>query len=208
VAQDGGLRSVQECGVQGEPHLKITTPRGGKYGAFDRNPRRSASAAFIRSSVSVLGKGSRSEAEEYIVSWARELPDKHRSVAVHVGGDARAASSVELNGHFIISRAGLLRSRTTSMSCSGLAALVAIEFRSSSCFVAARFAAGYLLENPSGWSKRTCAILGWVGGDRWRCLPVRLVAAGASARVPASAPLRWSSGRMRGTKGTGTLQGQ
>jgi len=110
-------------------------------------------------SVSVPGKGSRSERrrihrqEEYIVSWARELPDKRPiRIAVHIpDGDAHDANSKELNEAFHRYFAGravaaqhelneLFRVGRRSLAI-GIPILVA-------CFTSARLAAGYLSENP------------------------------------------------------------
>jgi hypothetical protein len=76
------------------------------------------------------------DTEEYIVSWARELPDKRPvRIAVHIpDGDARAANSDELNEafhHYFEGRAVAVQNDLNEL-CSGLAgARWPSEFRSS-----------------------------------------------------------------------------
>jgi hypothetical protein len=118
------------------------------------------------------------DAEEYIVSWARELPDKHPvRIAVHIpDGDALDAHSQELNEAFHRYFAGravavqhelneLFRVGRRSLAI-GIPILVA-------CFVLARLAAGYLTENPvQRLVEESLLILGWVAN--WRPLEIFL----------------------------------
>ena len=133
------------------------------------------------------------DTEEYIVSWARELPDKRPvRIAVHIpDGDARAANSDELNEafhHYFEGRAVAVQNDLNELFRIGRRSLAIGIPILVACFVAARFAAGYLLENPvQRLVEESLLILGWVAN--WRPLvdiPLRLVAAVAAARlVPA-----------------------
>lgn len=124
------------------------------------------------------------DAEEYIVSWARELPDKRPvRIAVHIpdgdaipDSDALDANSKELNEAFHRYFAGravavqhelneLFRVGRRSLAI-GIPILVA-------CFVSARLAAGYLIENPvQRLVEESLLILGWVAN--WRPLEIFL----------------------------------
>lgn len=145
------------------------------------------------------------EAEEYIVSWARELPDKRPiRIAIHVpAGEAQAGTSQELNEAFRRYFAGravaaqhdlneLFRVGRRSLAI-GIPILVA-------CFVAARLVAAFVMENEvqrlieesllSSARLRT--------GGRWRSF----YTTGGRWRVDAIGTGVWrrprsSSGRMR-----------
>jgi hypothetical protein len=118
------------------------------------------------------------DAEEYIVGWARELPDKRPvRIAVHIpDGDARDAHSRELNEAFHRYFAGravaaqhelneLFRVGRRSLAI-GIPILVA-------CFISARLAAGYLSANPvQRLIEESLLILGWVAN--WRPLEIFL----------------------------------
>jgi hypothetical protein len=119
------------------------------------------------------------EAEEYIVSWARELPDNHPiSITVHVRDiDAQLPqASQELNEGFHRYFAGravavqhdlneLFRVGRRSLGI-GIPILIA-------CFVSARLAAGYLVDNPvQRLVEESLLILGWVAN--WRPLEIFL----------------------------------
>jgi len=118
------------------------------------------------------------DAEEYIVSWARELPDKRPvRIAVHVpDDDALDAPSKDLNEAFHRYFAGravavqrelneLFRVGRRSLAI-GIPILVA-------CFIAARLAAGYLSEYPAQrLAEESLLILGWVAN--WRPLGIFL----------------------------------
>jgi hypothetical protein len=118
------------------------------------------------------------DAEEYIVSWARELPDKRPvRIAVHIpDGDASAAHFKELNEAFHRYFAGravaaqhdlneLFRVGRRSLAI-GIPILVA-------CFILARFAAGSLSEYPvQRLVEESLLILGWVAN--WRPLEIFL----------------------------------
>lgn len=118
------------------------------------------------------------EAEEYIVSWARELPDKRPiRIAVHVrDGDARAANSDELNEafhHYFEGRAVAVQNDLNELFRIGRRSLAIGIPILVACFVAARFAAGYLLENPvQRLVEESLLILGWVAN--WRPLEIFL----------------------------------
>jgi len=118
------------------------------------------------------------EAEEYIVSWARELPDKRPiRIAVHVrDGDARAANSDELNAafhHYFEGRAVAVQNDLNELFRIGRRSLAIGIPILVACFVAARFAAGYLLENPvQRLVEESLLILGWVAN--WRPLEIFL----------------------------------
>jgi len=118
------------------------------------------------------------DAEEYIVSWARELPDKRPvRIAVHIpDGDAHDANSKELNEAFHRYFGGravavqrelneLFRVGRRSLAI-GIPILVA-------CFISARLAAGYLSEYPvQRLVEESLLILGWVAN--WRPLEIFL----------------------------------
>jgi hypothetical protein len=118
------------------------------------------------------------DAEEYIVSWARELPDKRPvRIAVHIpAGDAQDAHSKELNEAFHRYFTGraiaaqhdlneLFRVGRRSLAI-GIPILVA-------CFISARLAAGYLSESPvQRLVEESLLILGWVAN--WRPLEIFL----------------------------------
>ena len=94
------------------------------------------------------------EAEEYIVSWARELPDKRPiRIAVHVrDGDAHAANSNELNEAFhryFAGRAAAVQNDLNELFRIGRRSLAIGIPILVACFGAARFIAGYLVENPA-----------------------------------------------------------
>ena len=118
------------------------------------------------------------EAEEYIVGWARELPDKRPiRIAVHVReGDARAANSDELNEafhHYFEGRAVAVQNDLNELFRIGRRSLAIGIPILVACFVAARFAAGYLLENPvQRLVEESLLILGWVAN--WRPLEIFL----------------------------------
>ena len=161
------------------------------------------------------------EAEEYIVSWARELPDKRPiRIAVHVReGDARAANSDELNEafqHYFEGRAVAVQNDLNELFRIGRRSLAIGIPILVACFVAARFAAGYLLENPvQRLVEESLLILGWVAN--WRPLEIflydwwplarrrdlyrRLAAAAVELRPYASASLQDQSLAAKGSSG-------
>jgi hypothetical protein len=118
------------------------------------------------------------EAEEYIVNWARELPDKRPiRIAVHVpAGEAQAGTSQELNEAFHRYFAGravaaqhdlneLFRVGRRSLAI-GIPILVA-------CFVAARLVAAFVMENEvQRLIEESLLILGSVAN--WRPLEIFL----------------------------------
>jgi hypothetical protein len=118
------------------------------------------------------------DAEEYIVSWARELPDRRPvRIAVHIpDGDTSDAHFKELNEAFHRYFAGravaaqhdlneLFRVGRRSLAI-GIPILVA-------CFISARLAAGYLSEYPvQRLVEESLLILGWVAN--WRPLEIFL----------------------------------
>lgn len=118
------------------------------------------------------------EAEDYIVGWARELPDRRPiRIAVHVReGDVRAADSNELNEafhHYFEGRAVAVQNDLNELFRIGRRSLAIGIPILVACFIAARFAAGYLLANPvQRLVEESLLILGWVAN--WRPLEIFL----------------------------------
>jgi hypothetical protein len=118
------------------------------------------------------------EAEEYIVSWARELPDKRPiRIAVHVPEAAvQAGTSREMNEalrHYFAGRAQAVQHDLNELFRVGRRALAIGIPILVACFVSARFAAGYLVENPvQRLVEESLLILGWVAN--WRPLEIFL----------------------------------
>jgi hypothetical protein len=163
------------------------------------------------------------EAEDYIVGWARELPDKRPiRIVVHVrDGDARAANSDELNAafhHYFEGRAVAVQNDLNELFRIGRRSLAIGIPILVACFVAARFAAGYLLENPvQRLVEESLLILGWVANwrpleiflyDWWplarrRDLYLRLAAAAVELRPYAGASLQDQKDRSLAARGSG-----
>lgn len=118
------------------------------------------------------------DAEEYIVSWARELPDRRPvRIAVHVpAGDAFDASTKELNEAFhryFAGRAVAVQHELNELFRVGRRALAIGIPILVACLVSARLAAGYLVENPvQRLVEESLLILGWVAN--WRPLEIFL----------------------------------
>jgi len=123
------------------------------------------------------------DAEEYIVSWARELPDKRPlRIAVHLpdgsipDSDSPDANSRELNEAFhryFTGRAVAVQHELNELFRVGRRALAIGIPILVACFVSARFAAGYLVENPvQRLVEESLLILGWVAN--WRPLEIFL----------------------------------
>lgn len=118
------------------------------------------------------------EAEDYIVSWARELPDKRPiRIAVHVpDGIAQTETSQELNEalqSYFAGRAVALQHDLNELFRVGRRALAIGIPILVSCFVSAHLAAGYLMGNPvQRLVEESLLILGWVAN--WRPLEIFL----------------------------------
>jgi hypothetical protein len=118
------------------------------------------------------------EAEEYIVSWARELPDKHPiRIAIHVRDeDASAENAKELNEavqRYFAGRAVATQHELNELFRVGRRALAIGIPILVACFISARFVAGYLTENPvQRLVEESLLILGWVAN--WRPLEIFL----------------------------------
>ncbi len=118
------------------------------------------------------------EAEDYIVSWARELPDKRPiRIAVHVPEAAvQAGTSRELNEalrHYFTGRAIAVQHDLNELFRVGRRALAIGIPILVACLLSARFVAGYLVENPvQRLVEESFLILGWVAN--WRPLEIFL----------------------------------
>jgi hypothetical protein len=118
------------------------------------------------------------DAEEYIVSWARELPDKRPiRIAVHIpDGDVPDAHSKELNEAFhryFAGRAVAVQYELNELFRVGRRALAIGIPILVACFISARLAAGYLSANPvQRLVEESLLILGWVAN--WRPLEIFL----------------------------------
>ncbi|WP_291853180.1 hypothetical protein [Bradyrhizobium sp.] len=118
------------------------------------------------------------EAEDYIVSWARELPEKRPiRIAVQVRDeDVKASNAKELNEAFqsyFAGRAVAVQHELNELFRVGRRALAIGIPILVGCFLSARFAAGYLTENPAQrLVEESLLILGWVAN--WRPLEIFL----------------------------------
>jgi hypothetical protein len=118
------------------------------------------------------------EAEDYIVSWARELPDKRPiRIAVHVPyRAAEAGNSRDLNQAFhrhFEDRAGTVQHDLNELFRIGRRSLAIGIPVLVACILAARFTGGYLTEDPlQGLVEESLLILGTVAN--WRPLEIFL----------------------------------
>ena len=138
------------------------------------------------------------EAEEYIVGWARELPDmRPLRIAVHIPDrDVLDAHSKELNEAFhryFAGRAVAVQHELNELFRVGRRSLAIGNPILVACFILARLAAGKLSANPG--QRRV--------EDRWRSSSTT----GGHWRAGATCTgvwrrLQWSSGRMRSTSPT------
>jgi hypothetical protein len=118
------------------------------------------------------------EAEEYIVSWARELPrDGQIRIVVHYpDSEPQSIAAKELSEAFrryFSYRGGVLQREFNELFRIGRRSLVVGITTLIICLVSAHFAAGYLVETPFGrLVEESFLILGWVAN--WRPLEIFL----------------------------------
>jgi hypothetical protein len=118
------------------------------------------------------------EAEEYIVSWARELPGKRPiRIAVHIpAGTAQTMDSRELNeafSRYFVGRAVAVQHDLNELFRVGRRSLAIGIPILVACLVLAHLAAGYLVETPfKRLVEESFLILGWVAN--WRPLEIFL----------------------------------
>jgi hypothetical protein len=115
------------------------------------------------------------DAEEYIVSWARELPDKRPiRIAVHIpNGDANSEELNEAFHRYFAGRAVAVQHELNELFRVGRRSLAIGIPILVACLVSARLAAGYLIENPvQRLVEESLLILGWVAN--WRPLEIFL----------------------------------
>jgi len=118
------------------------------------------------------------EAEDYIVSWARELPDKRPvRIAVHIpagdGLDADAGALNEAFHRYFVGRAVAVQHELNELFRVGRRSLAIGIPILVACFIAARLAAGYFSGSPvQRLVEESLLILGWVAN--WRPLEIFL----------------------------------
>lgn len=118
------------------------------------------------------------DAEEYIVSWARELPDKSPvRIAVHIpagdGFDADAGPLNEAFHRYFAGRAVAVQHELNELFRVGRRSLAIGIPILVACFIAARLAAEYFTGSPvQRLVEESLLILGWVAN--WRPLEIFL----------------------------------
>ena len=118
------------------------------------------------------------EAEEYIVSWARELPaDQPVTIIVHIpDSEAQTKAAQELGeglAHYFAYRADLLQRDLNELFRVGRRSLAVGLTILIACLVAAHVVSEYLVEFPFGsLLRQSFLILGWVAN--WRPLEIFL----------------------------------
>ena len=118
------------------------------------------------------------EAEEYIVSWARELPrDQQIRIVVHYpDNEPQSMAARELSEAFrryFSYRGGVLQREFNELFRIGRRSLAIGVTILIVCLLSAHFAAGYLIESPfRRLVEESFLILGWVAN--WRPLEIFL----------------------------------
>jgi hypothetical protein len=118
------------------------------------------------------------EAEEYIVSWARELPaDQPITIIAHIpDSEAQTKAAQELGegfAHYFAYRADLLQRDLNELFRVGRRSLAVGLTILIACLVAAHVVSEYLVEFPFGsLLRQSFLILGWVAN--WRPLEIFL----------------------------------
>ena len=124
------------------------------------------------------------EAEEYIVSWARELAvDQQINILVHIpNSEAQTKPTRELGEAFVAYRADLLQRDLNELFRVGRRSLAVGVTILLTCLVSAHIVSGYLAEFPfRRLVEESFLILGWVANwGPWKSSSM-LVAACASA---------------------------
>jgi len=118
------------------------------------------------------------EAEEFIVDWARELPNNQpiRIVVHFPDRDDQTKAAQELGeafGRHFLHRAGIVQRDLNELLRVGRRSLGIGVFVLSICFLSARLAGGFLIETPfKPLVEESFLILGWVAN--WRPLEIFL----------------------------------
>ena len=118
------------------------------------------------------------EAEEFIVSWARELPaDQSIKILVHFpDSNAQVSAAQDLGEAFsrhFSHRKGIIQYQLNELFRVGRRSLGIGAFILLLCFVAAHLAGGFLVESPfRRLVEESLLILGWVAN--WRPLEIFL----------------------------------